>query len=219
MTLGGRYGEAHAVDRVADVWTTGTSATSTRHRRPAGVLHRAQKTLIDATPVPVLAIPAVCSSSTTYTAVARQAFDDENSISIGQVLSAQKEQRPRWKRVLDAQDGDHGHDRSASSSCRSISRRPRRSATRKLVEAIRMRRSATASTARLDERRDEGQGALKKLAAVTIKVGYPDKWKDYSRTRRRSATRTAENLMNAAPWRFNDRCRSSASRWTAPNGT
>jgi putative endopeptidase len=45
--------------------------------------------------------------------------------------------------------------------------------------------------------------AQTKLAAITRKVGYPDKWKDYSALviARNSY---CENMMNAAKWRFND---------------
>jgi putative endopeptidase len=45
--------------------------------------------------------------------------------------------------------------------------------------------------------------AQKKLAAINAKVGYPDKWKDYSALviGRESYAR---NMMNAARWRFND---------------
>ena len=30
--------------------------------------------------------------------------------------------------------------------------------------------------------------AKKKLAKITVKIGYPDKWRDYSRVRRSGAT-------------------------------
>jgi putative endopeptidase len=43
-----------------------------------------------------------------------------------------------------------------------------------------------------------------KLAAVTTKVGYPDKWKDYSALVI-GRDSYCENMMNAARWRFNDR--------------
>ncbi len=45
--------------------------------------------------------------------------------------------------------------------------------------------------------------AHEKLAAVTRKVGYPDKWKDYSAL---SIGREsfAQNMMNASRWAFND---------------
>src|SRR5256714_9046563 len=45
--------------------------------------------------------------------------------------------------------------------------------------------------------------ALQKLAAVYPKVGYPDKWKDYSALVV-SRNSYAENMMNANRWAFND---------------
>jgi putative endopeptidase len=71
-----------------------------------------------------------------------------------------------------------------------------------MVEAIR-----TAYGARIDKL-DWMSAATKakaheKLAAVTKKVGYPDKWKDYSALVV-SRNSYCENMMNAARWRFND---------------
>ena len=42
-----------------------------------------------------------------------------------------------------------------------------------------------------------------KLAAITAKVGYPDKWKDYSALLI-GRNSYCENMMNAARWRFQD---------------
>jgi putative endopeptidase len=45
--------------------------------------------------------------------------------------------------------------------------------------------------------------ALDKLSKMTKKVGYPDKWKDYSKLVV-GANSYCENMMNAARWSFND---------------
>jgi putative endopeptidase len=45
--------------------------------------------------------------------------------------------------------------------------------------------------------------AQQKLAAMTAKVGYPDKWKDYSALIVGRGS-YCENMMNAARWRFDD---------------
>ena len=57
--------------------------------------------------------------------------------------------------------------------------------------------------ARLDERRDARPRRWPKLAAVTPKVGYPDKWKDYSALvdRPRLVLRQRDD---AARWQFDD---------------
>jgi putative endopeptidase len=71
-----------------------------------------------------------------------------------------------------------------------------------LVEAIRTAYGERIT--RLDWMSDATKAkAQEKLAAITKKVGYPDKWKDYSAlvVGRDSY---CQNLMNAAKWRFND---------------
>ena len=45
--------------------------------------------------------------------------------------------------------------------------------------------------------------AAHKLAAITAKVGYPDKWKDYSALVI-GRTSYCENMKSAARWRFYD---------------
>ena len=46
--------------------------------------------------------------------------------------------------------------------------------------------------------------AQEKLAAFTIKIGYPDKWKDYSSLDIDSSLSYYENLRNASKWYFDD---------------
>jgi putative endopeptidase len=128
-------------------------------------------------------------------------FDDENFNFYGRVLSGQKEQRPRWKRALDAQNEALGMvlGRIFVKAYFPQSTKQRYG---NLVEAIR-----TAYSERID-RLDWMSAATKakaheKLAKVTKKVGYPDKWKDYSAllVARNSY---AENARNAQIWQFND---------------
>ncbi|HTB64876.1 MAG TPA: M13 family metallopeptidase [Steroidobacteraceae bacterium] len=128
-------------------------------------------------------------------------FDDEHFNFFGRVLSGQKEQRPRWKRALDAQNEGLGMvlGRIFVKAYFPAGTKQRYS---DLVEAIR-----TAYGERID-RLDWMSAATKakaheKLAKVTKKVGYPDKWKDYSAllVARNSY---AENVRNAQIWLFND---------------
>src|SRR5262249_47713773 len=132
--------------------------------------------------------------------VCRQ-FDDEHFAFYGRVLTGQKEQRPHWKRVLDAQEEAMGmvlgrifvkEYFSESTKQRYIN----------LVEAIR-----SAYRERIDgldwmsaETKAKAQA---KLAALNLKVGYPDKWKDYSALIV-GTNSYAENMMSAARWEFND---------------
>jgi putative endopeptidase len=136
-----------------------------------------------------------------YSPFLSQAFDDEQFSFYGHVLSGQMEQRPRWKRVLDEEN-----DAVGMVLGRIFVKEYFPEATKQryanLVEAIR-----TAYGERID-RLDWMSDATKakaheKLAKVSRKVGYPDKWKDYSAliVGRNSY---AENARNAQIWQFND---------------
>ncbi len=135
-----------------------------------------------------------------YSPYLSKAFDDEHFSFYGQVLSGQKEQRPRWKRSLDAENRAVGMvlGRVFVKEYFPESAKKRYS---DLVEAMR-----TAYDERIDHV-DWMSAATKakaheKLARMTKKVGYPDKWKDYSAlvVGRNSY---AENIRNADIWLFN----------------
>ncbi|WP_243041810.1 M13 family metallopeptidase [Dyella sedimenti] len=128
-------------------------------------------------------------------------FDNEHFDFYGRVLSGQAEQKPRWKRVLRAENEALGMilGRIYVKDYFSEASKQRYNT---MVEAVR-----TAYGERID-RLDWMSPATKtkaheKLAAITKKVGYPDKWKDYSALAigRESY---AQNMMNAARWNFAD---------------
>ncbi len=128
-------------------------------------------------------------------------FDDEHFAFYGKVLNGQKEPRPRWKRVLDAQEGAMGMVLG-----RIFVREYFPVATKQryvnLVEAIRAAYGARID--RLDWMSAETKAKAQiKLAAMTAKVGYPDKWNDYS-TLVVGTNSYAENMMNASRWHFQD---------------
>jgi putative endopeptidase len=136
---------------------------------------------------------------TTYASALNKAIDDENFRFYGVVLRGQKEQRPRWKRSLDAENRALGMvlGRIFVSEYFPENTRRRYDA---LVEAVR-----TAYGERIDQldwmSAATKQKAHAKLAAVVKKVGYPEKWQDYSTLTigRRSYV---DNMMRAASWRF-----------------
>ena len=128
-------------------------------------------------------------------------FDDEHFAFYGKVLNGQKEPRPRWKRVLDAQEGAMGMvlGRIFVQEYFPVATKQRYV---NLVEAIRAAYSARIE--RLDWMSAETKAKAQiKLAAMTAKVGYPDKWKDYS-TLVVGTNSYAENMMNASRWHFQD---------------
>ena len=111
-------------------------------------------------------------------------FDDAAFAFNGRTVTGQPQQRDRWKRAVSAMSGTSVTTRRwarrwASSTCSrhfSPERRPR---CAELVEnlraAFRMR------IAKLPWMTDETKkAALRKLEKINVKIGYPDKWRDYS---------------------------------------
>lgn len=161
----------------------------------------ALEAVLKKTPVPVLQNYLRFHLVSAYAESLNQAIDNENFSFYQKVLSGQKEQRPQWKRVLDAEDTAMGMVLG-----RIFVKEYFPEATKKrysdLVEAIRTAYSER--IARLDWMSDGTKAkAQQKLAAMTKKVGYPDKWKDYS-TLVVDHDSYCQNLMNAAKWHFND---------------
>ena len=107
-------------------------------------------------------------------------FVDENFAFYGRTLTGAPEQRERWKRGVDA--GGVGRSARRSASCTSSGtsrRRPRSGWTTlvaNLVEAYRRNIDA------LDWMSAETKRARRwrSSATFTPKIGYPDKWRDYS---------------------------------------
>jgi putative endopeptidase len=153
------------------------------------------------TPAPVLKNYLRFHLVSTYAESLNQAIDNENFSFYKQALSGQKEQRPRWKRVLDAEDAAMGMILG-----RIFVKEYFPDATKKrysdLVEAIRTAYSER--IARLDWMSEATKAkAQQKLATVIKKVGCPDKWKDYSALMM-SRDSYCQNMIHAAKWHFSD---------------
>ena len=134
----------------------------------------------------------------TYASEAGGKFDEQTFHFYGTVLNGVKVQRPRFKRMLDEQEGYLG-DALGQLYVQKYFSPATKERYRKLVDQIfaafadRIRALAWMS-APTQER------ALKKLAAVRIKVGYPDKWRDYS-TFDVDRTSFLGNAMRGNAWR------------------
>lgn len=120
------------------------------------------------------------------------------SFEFNKVMSGVTEQKPLWKRALAATEGTLGEAIGelyvekyfpASSKEYMVN----------LVEDLR-----TALGEHIDNltwMSDETKGkAREKLAAFTVKIGYPDKWKDYSTMKIDPALSYYENMHNASMW-------------------
>ena len=160
------------------------------------------QTQLKKTPLPVLRDYLRAHLLDTYADYLGKDVDAEHFDFYGRVLTGQQEQRPRWKRALDAENQALGMilGRIFVNEYFPDSAKQRYNA---LVESIR-----TSYGERLDKldwmSAETKAKAREKLAAVTKKVGYPDKWKDYS-TLTIGRDSYAQNMLLATRWRFDDR--------------
>lgn len=107
-----------------------------------------------------------------------KAIDDENFRFYGKVISGKKEQLPRWKRVLDTENSLMGEVLGQLFVKQYFPEKTKKR-YEKLVEAI--RETYAERIKNLDWMSElTKKKALAKLNSITPKVGYPDKWKDFS---------------------------------------
>ena len=127
-------------------------------------------------------------------------LDEERFHFVGTILSGTKEQRPRWKRIQDATENAMGELLGQIYVEKYYSPKTKKR-YEKMVDNF---KDAFANRIRnLDWMSDSTkQKALAKLYAMTKKVGYPDKWKDFSKlTIERDSY--ARNSIRAGEFWFN----------------
>jgi putative endopeptidase len=129
-----------------------------------------------------------------------KAYGDAN-FRYQQVLTGAKQQQPRWKRSLRATDGALGEafgqlyvDEAFSPAAKAKAKEMVENLRKAYAERI----MATDWMAPATKKE-----ALEKLNAFAVKIGYPDKWKDYSKLKitRESAL---QNLFAVGEWRRAD---------------
>jgi endothelin-converting enzyme/putative endopeptidase len=105
-------------------------------------------------------------------------FEEENFAFFGTVMTGAKEQRPRWQRCVIATDSMLGEalgheyvDRYLPPEAKARARQMAVNIVDELKRSIQSRDWMTAPTK---------AKALEKVSSLNIKVGYPDKWKDYA---------------------------------------
>ncbi len=125
-----------------------------------------------------------------------KAFGDE-AFRFTQVLSGAKKQQPRWKRMLASTDGALGEafgqlyvDKAFSPAAKARAKQMIENLRTAYAERIKSTDWMSAATK---------TEAIKKLNAFAVKIGYPDKWKDYSKL---TITRESylNNLLAAREW-------------------
>jgi len=108
-----------------------------------------------------------------------QAFVEENFDFYGRTMNGALKLMPRWKRTVGAVSGDLDEAVGQLYVKEYFSAQAKHRAVQ-MVENIR-----TIFRARIKQldwmSEPTKKQALKKLAAMTLKIGYPDKWKDYSK--------------------------------------
>ncbi len=105
-------------------------------------------------------------------------FVNENFAFFSKTLTGAQQIKPRWKRVVTASDGILGE---ALGKLYVADHFPPEAKARAL-EMVNNLKDALSDRIKTLDWMDEPtkQEALKKLAAFTVKIGYPDKWRDYS---------------------------------------
>ncbi|MCC7176479.1 MAG: M13 family metallopeptidase [Bryobacterales bacterium] len=107
-----------------------------------------------------------------------RAFVEEDFDFFGRTLGGQKTQRPRWRRCIDAVDGDLGEALGQKYVEKSF---PPDARQRMLELVAAVEGAMEADLKALDWMGPETRKrAIEKLRAVANKIGYPDTWRDYT---------------------------------------
>ena len=117
-------------------------------------------------------------------------------------MGGAQEQQPRWKRAMSVPNGILGEAVGEMY----VSRYFPESSKQKMVTLVENLRTALGQhIAELEWMSDETKvKAQEKLAAFTVKIGYPDKWKDYSTLIIDPELSYYENLRAASAWYVKD---------------
>ena len=126
-------------------------------------------------------------------------FVNQNFKFFGTVMTGTTTQRPRWKKILDAEENYLGDALGQLYVDKFVSSKMRDRYT-KLTEA--MLDEYKIHIENLDWMSKETKAkATEKLSKITYKVCYPNKWKDYS-TMEIDRTSFAQNVMKCRSWQF-----------------
>lgn len=129
-----------------------------------------------------------------------QLSDDfsDAAFEFSKVISGVQQQRPRWKRALSATEGAMGEAIGELYVERYF---PESSKQYMLGLVENLRTALGKHLINLPWMSDETKlNAIRKLNAFTVKIGYPDKWKDYSTLEIDPSKSYYENMHNVSMW-------------------
>ena len=148
-----------------------------------------------------------------YVSQAAGALSDkftETSFEFSKVMRGVQEQRPRWKRALGAAEGAMGE---AVGQLYVEKYFPQSSKDYMIGLVENLRTALGKHIINLPWMSDDTKlNAIKKLNAFTVKIGYPDKWKDYSSMEIDPKLSYYENMHNVKMWHQKD----LYSKWGKP---
>lgn len=125
-------------------------------------------------------------------------FHDANFEMYGRVMNGQKEQKPRWKRALALPNSMFGE---AVGELYVDKYFPKENKDYMLALVENLRKSLDNHIAQLSWMSEETKKkAREKLAVMSVKIGYPDKWKDYSEIEIDPEKSYLENVQKASVW-------------------
>ena len=120
----------------------------------------------------------------------------------GKVMSGQQEQKPRWKRAMSVPNGTLGEAVGEMYVAKYF---PAEDKARMTELVKNLQKALSQHIAALDWMSDATKArAQEKLSAFTVKIGYPDKWKDYSTLEIDPAKSYWENIVGANEWYTTD---------------
>jgi putative endopeptidase len=127
------------------------------------------------------------------------AFVNEHFNFYGKTLGGQKELRPRWKRVLAATDELLGEALGQLYVAKNFSPEAKTRAQTMIANLKAALRDRITALDWIGD--DTRKQALRKLDAIAVKVGYPDKWRDYSALKIDRPS-YVENVLQAREFEF-----------------
>ncbi|MEZ5046774.1 MAG: M13 family metallopeptidase [Chitinophagaceae bacterium] len=136
----------------------------------------------------------------TFSNYLNEAYNKENFNFYSRILNGQKEQKPRWKRVLNTQENALGDALGQLFVKEYFPEKTKKRYEKLTEEIVESYRNHIQQLSWMSD--STKQKAIKKLNAITKKVGYPNTWKDYSAMDISRAS-YCQNVIASSTWHFN----------------